>query len=74
MRAEEPDNTPVTGNNVRLEGRSVFFRSRIGDNSTVGYKSLVQQVDCPARTEIGDRQVVVGDGTNCPAPSYAVEW
>ena len=68
------NNATVTGNNVEIKKSAVFFRSRIGANSTIGSRSLVQQVDCPASTIIGRRQVVIGDGTNCPAPSYAVEW
>ncbi|NOT53548.1 MAG: hypothetical protein HOP18_02985 [Deltaproteobacteria bacterium] len=74
LGAEEPDNATVTGNNVEIKRSAVFFRSRIGANSTIGSRSLVQQVDCPASTIIGRRQVVIGDGTNCPAPSYPVEW
>jgi carbonic anhydrase/acetyltransferase-like protein (isoleucine patch superfamily) len=74
LGSEEPDNTTVTGDNVKIGTKSVFFRSRIGADSKIGSRTLLQQVDCPAGTVFKSRQIVVGDGTNCPAPSYRVEW
>jgi carbonic anhydrase/acetyltransferase-like protein (isoleucine patch superfamily) len=53
-------NTTVTGDNVEIRAGAVFFRSRIGNNSRVGVRSLVQDSDLPAGTIIGDRKIVVG--------------
>lgn len=53
------DDTTITGNNFRLEDEAVFFRSRIGANSRVGRKSLVQQSDLPAGTIVPPQTVVI---------------
>ncbi len=54
------DNT-ITGDNFTLGAQSVFYRSRIGSNSRVGFKSVVQQCDFPANTIIPDRQIILGN-------------
>src|SRR6185436_9294803 len=61
--------TTITGENFVLGARSVFFRSRIGANSRVGFKSLVQQSDLPANTVIGDRKIIIGN-----VEAGVVEW
>lgn len=61
--------TTITGDNFVLGARSVFFRSRIGANSRVGFKSLVQQSDLPANTVIGDRKIIISN-----AEAGVVEW
>lgn len=71
---EEEHNATVTGDNVKIGTKAVFFRSRIGADSKIGSRSLLQQVDCPAGTKIESRRIVIGDGTNCPVPGYRVEW
>lgn len=53
--------TTITGDNFTLGAQSVFYRSRIGNNSRVGFKSVVQQSDFPSNTIIGDRQIIVGN-------------
>lgn len=55
------DDATITGDNVQLGERAVFFRSRIGDNGRVGARSLVQQSDLPAGTVIPDRTVVINN-------------
>ena len=42
-----------------LGARSLFFRSRIGANSQVGQRSVVQQCDFPDNTVIGDRKIML---------------
>jgi carbonic anhydrase/acetyltransferase-like protein (isoleucine patch superfamily) len=61
--------TTVTGDNFVLGARSVFFRSRIGANSKVGFKSLVQQSDLPDNTTIGDRKIIINN-----VEAGVVEW
>ncbi len=53
------NDTTITGDNFTLGAESVFFRSRIGNNSRVGFKSLVQQSDVPANSVIGDRRLLI---------------
>jgi carbonic anhydrase/acetyltransferase-like protein (isoleucine patch superfamily) len=63
--ASAPIDATITGDDFQLGERAVFFRSRIGNNSSVGERSLVQQSDfcagtvidlCPS-TVILDREV-----------------
>jgi hypothetical protein len=53
--------TTITGENGTIGGWAVVFRSRIGDESSVGYKSLVQQSELPADTVIPDHTVIIND-------------
>jgi carbonic anhydrase/acetyltransferase-like protein (isoleucine patch superfamily) len=53
------ENMTITGKNVRIGAWAVFFRSRIGDNSTVGMKSVVQQSDLPAGTVVPPKTIMV---------------
>jgi carbonic anhydrase/acetyltransferase-like protein (isoleucine patch superfamily) len=62
------DNYTITGHNFALGDLSVFFRSRIGDNSRIGYKCLVQECDLPAGTRIPNRTVRIQNKT------WRVEW
>jgi carbonic anhydrase/acetyltransferase-like protein (isoleucine patch superfamily) len=62
------DDYTITGDNFELGERSVFFRSRIGDNGRVGLKSLVQECDLPAGTVIPDHTVRIKNET------WPVEW
>jgi carbonic anhydrase/acetyltransferase-like protein (isoleucine patch superfamily) len=62
------DDYTITGDNFELGDLSVFFRARIGDDSRIGYKSLVQECDLPAHTVIPDRTVRIKDETS------KVEW
>ncbi len=54
-------NVTVTGRFLRLGDESVLYRSRVGDNVTIGYKSVVEQSDLPSGTVIGDRVVIIGN-------------
>ena len=54
-------NFTVTGRFLRLGDESVLYRSRVGDNVTIGYKSVVEQSDLPSGTVIGDRVVIIGN-------------
>ena len=63
------NDTTITGDNFSLGAQSVFFRSRIGDNSRVGFKSLVQQSDLPANTTIGDYTIIISN-----VEMGVVEW
>jgi carbonic anhydrase/acetyltransferase-like protein (isoleucine patch superfamily) len=62
------DDYTITGDNFQLGDLSVFFRARIGDNSRIGFKCLVQECDLPANTVIPDRTVRIKDETS------RVEW
>jgi carbonic anhydrase/acetyltransferase-like protein (isoleucine patch superfamily) len=62
------DDYTITGDNIELGDLSVFFRARIGDNSRIGYKCLVQECDLPANTVIPDRTVRIKTETS------RVEW
>lgn len=53
------DDYTITGANFVLGARSLFFRSRIGANSQVGQRSVVQQCDFPDNTIIGDRKIML---------------
>jgi carbonic anhydrase/acetyltransferase-like protein (isoleucine patch superfamily) len=54
-------NFTVTGRFLRLGDESVLYRSRVGDNVTIGYRSVVEQSDLPSGTVIGDRVVIIGN-------------
>ncbi len=62
-------NPTTTGDNVRIGDEAVFFRSHIGNNSTVGAKSVVQQCDFPNNTVIPDHQIWISNAFFGP-----VEW
>jgi carbonic anhydrase/acetyltransferase-like protein (isoleucine patch superfamily) len=53
------ENMTITGKNVRIGAWAVFFRSRIGDGSVVGMKSVVQQSDLPAGTVVPPKVIMV---------------
>lgn len=61
--------TTQTGANFTLGAEAVFFRSRAGDNVTVGFKSLVQQCNLPAGTVVPKKTVRI-----CGTPDSRVEW
>ena len=61
-------NPTQTGRNFTLGELAVFFRSRAGDNVTVGEKSLVQQAKLASGTTIPPCTVRVGAATS------PVEW
>jgi carbonic anhydrase/acetyltransferase-like protein (isoleucine patch superfamily) len=61
--------TTSTGGDVVLKDQAVLFNARVGDDVTIGLKSLVQNSDLPAGTEVPDRVVILND-----APPYPVEW
>ncbi len=58
------EDTTITGNGFVLGPYSLFFRSRAGDDVTIGYRSVVQQSDLadgavvPARTIMIDNVVI----------------
>lgn len=51
--------TTITGDHFSLGEGAVFFRSRIGKNSRVGARSLVQQSDLPDNTVIRSRKIII---------------
>lgn len=51
----------ISGDNVSVGTWAVLFRSRIGSNSTIGFKSLVQESDLPAGTNIPACTVVINN-------------
>jgi carbonic anhydrase/acetyltransferase-like protein (isoleucine patch superfamily) len=59
----------VAGNNLSVGDWGVLFRSTVGDNVTIGYKSLVQQANLPAGTVVPDCEIWIGTA----APTK-VEW
>jgi carbonic anhydrase/acetyltransferase-like protein (isoleucine patch superfamily) len=61
--------TTSTGDDVVLKDQAVLFNARVGDGVTIGHKSLVQNSDLRAGTEVPDRVVILND-----APAYPVEW
>ncbi|MCC5667727.1 acetyltransferase [Nostoc sp. CHAB 5784] len=63
------NDTTITGDNFVLKDRAVFFRSRIGNNSVVGTKSLVQESDLAAGSVVPDKTIVIGN-----AIAGSVEW
>jgi carbonic anhydrase/acetyltransferase-like protein (isoleucine patch superfamily) len=62
-------NATQTGANFTLGAESVFFRSRAGDNVTVGFKSLVQQCNLAAGTVVPKKTIRI-----CGTPDSRVEW
>lgn len=63
------ENMTITGKDVRIGAWAVFFRSRIGDGSTVGMKSVVQQSDLPAGTVVPPKTIMVENKV-----AGTVEW
>lgn len=61
--------TTQTGANFTLGAESVFFRSRAGDNVTVGFKSLVQQCNLASGTVVPKKTIRI-----CGTPDTKVEW
>lgn len=59
----------ITGTNLRLGDRAVFYRSRVGDNVTIGASSLVQESDLPTGTTIPPRVIIIAG-----QESGKVEW
>ncbi|MBI3966647.1 MAG: hypothetical protein HY329_13515 [Chloroflexi bacterium] len=53
--------TTITMDNVTVGAWSVLFRSRVGADSVIGFKSVVQQSDLPAGTIVPDRVIVVNN-------------
>lgn len=49
----------VAGRNLRLGASSVLFRSRVGDDSFIGARTLVQQSDLPAGSVIPSNWIVI---------------
>jgi carbonic anhydrase/acetyltransferase-like protein (isoleucine patch superfamily) len=62
-------NLTHTGANFTLGAESVFFRSRAGDNVTIGFKSLVQQCDLASGTVVPKKTIRI-----CGTPDSRVEW
>ena len=62
-------NTTITGDNLDLGTQAVFFRSRIGNDSSVGSRSVVQDSDLPPGTNIPANTIVVAN-----AVFGKVEW
>jgi carbonic anhydrase/acetyltransferase-like protein (isoleucine patch superfamily) len=62
-------NTTIVEDNVRVGAYAVVFRSRIGDNARVGFKSLVENTNVAAFVVVRDCRVVI-DGVDMGA----VEW
>jgi carbonic anhydrase/acetyltransferase-like protein (isoleucine patch superfamily) len=52
-------NPTTTGEKVTIKDYAVFFRSKIGDDSVVGCRTLVQQSNLPAGTVIPDKKVIL---------------
>ena len=69
------ENTTITGDNVSLGDFAVIFRSRIGNNSMIGKKSLVQECDLPAGTVVPPNTIAICDPlfSSSFVPSN-VEW
>lgn len=65
----DPYDPTETGEAFTLEDRSVFFRSRAGDNVKIGAMSFVQSSNLPSGTRIPARKVVI-DGVTVGD----VEW
>ncbi len=61
--------TTEAGNNFELKDQGVLFNAAVGDNVTVGVKSLVQNSFLPSGTEVEDRVVILNN-----MPPYPVEW
>ncbi|MBA3713275.1 MAG: hypothetical protein H0W76_12635 [Pyrinomonadaceae bacterium] len=61
--------TTAAGNNFRLKDKGVLFNAVVGDNVTIGVKSLVQNSSLPSGTVVEDRTVILND-----MPPYPVEW
>ncbi|EHR69459.1 isoleucine patch superfamily enzyme, carbonic anhydrase/acetyltransferase [Burkholderiales bacterium JOSHI_001] len=60
------------GDNLVLGDWAVLFRSTIGPNSQIGYKSLVQQADLPAGSVVPECTVIIGNGA--ARVTSKVEW
>lgn len=61
--------TTATGTGAEIKDHAVLFNSVVGDDVTIGSKSLVQNSSLPSGTEVPDRVVILDN-----APAYPVEW
>jgi carbonic anhydrase/acetyltransferase-like protein (isoleucine patch superfamily) len=59
----------AAGDDVVLKDQAVLFNAVVGDDVTIGVKSLVQNSELASGTEVPDRVVILND-----APPYPVEW
>lgn len=62
------DNT-ISGDGLKLGDGAVFFRSRAGNNVTIGARSFIQESDLKDGTTVPDHSVLIG-GQN----AGTVEW
>jgi carbonic anhydrase/acetyltransferase-like protein (isoleucine patch superfamily) len=61
--------TTAAGTDAEIKDHAVLFNSVVGDDVTIGVKSLVQNSRLPSGTAVPDRVVILDDG-----PAYPVEW
>lgn len=60
----------LAGDNLVVGDWAVLFRSIVGNNTRIGYKSLVQQANLPAGTVVPDCEIWIGN----PVVKTTVEW
>ena len=60
-----PEQPTAAGRNLRLGNYSALFRGFVGDDVTIGHKSLVQGTALPSGTTVPDCTVIV-DGVTSP--------